>query len=77
MHDNTVNGEVPEFTGSQAASLARKFDNNVKDAAKAHVNKQHEEQCREKLRSLAVQGKIFNLQPLKVQIFSGKAIYMT
>ena len=25
VHDNTVNGEVPEFTGSQAASLARKF----------------------------------------------------
>ena len=61
VHVNTVGGEVPEFTGPQAASLANKFNNNVKNAAKAHIDKQHEEQCKEKLKTLAVQGKNLEL----------------
>ena len=32
-----------------------------KNAAKAHMDKQHEEQCKEKLKSLAVQGKNLEL----------------
>ena len=43
-----MNGEVPELTGPQAASLARQLNNNVKNSAKAHMEKQREEQCREK-----------------------------
>ena len=73
VHENTVNGEVPEFTGSQAAGLSRKFNNNVKDAAKAHMNKQHEEQCREKLRSLAVQGKNLELAAAESSDFLWKS----
>ena len=56
MHVNSVNGEVPEFTGDQATKLQRKFNENIKITAKEHIDMKHWDQCMDKLKSLAVQG---------------------
>ena len=61
MQINSVNGEVPQFTGDQATSLTRKFNNNVKSSVKNHLDKQHKERCDDKLKSLAVQGRNLEL----------------
>ena len=58
---NTVGGEVPRFTGDQATKLTHKFNTTVKNTAIAHVHNKHKEQCKEKLKSLAVQGKNLEL----------------
>ena len=57
LHLNSVNGEVPEFTGNQATKLQRKFNDNVKINEKEHIDMKHRDQCMEKLKSLAVQRK--------------------
>ena len=54
MNVNSVNGEVPEFTGDQATKLQRKFNENVKITAKEHIDMKHRDQCMDKLKSLAV-----------------------
>ena len=61
MQINSVNGEVPQFTGDQATSLTRKFNNNVKSSVKKRLDKQHKERCDDKLNSLAVQGRNLEL----------------
>ena len=59
--DNPVNCEVPEYTGVQAISLQRKLNEIVKITAKEHIDMKHRDQCMDKLKSLAVQGKNLEL----------------
>ena len=61
MDKNTVGGEVPRFTGDHATKLTHKFNTIVKNTAIAHVHNKHKEQCKEKLKTLAVQGKNLEL----------------
>ena len=56
-----MNGEAPNFTGDQATKLQRKFNEDVKITAKAHIDMKHRDQCMDKLKTLAVQGKNLEL----------------
>ena len=56
-----VNCEGPNFTGHRATHLQKSLCRNVAATAKKHMDKEHKQQCQEKLKSLVVQGKNLEL----------------
>ena len=53
---NSIQGEIPTFTGEDAAKLQSQFNTKVRDTVKTHMTTKHKETCMEKVMSLAVQG---------------------
>ena len=62
---NTVNGEVPSFTGDKAKHLTAVFNHGVQSAVKSSVNLQTQKQLIEHVKSLTLQGNILSLAAYK------------
>ena len=58
---NTVQGEIPQFTGERANHLQQKFNHQVQTAVRNRVRGESQEKWEEHVRSLTVQGKTLAL----------------
>ena len=56
LHLNTVQGEVPTFTGDRAASLQHNFNSSVRTTLKNHMQSSRDETWRDHVKTLTVQG---------------------
>jgi hypothetical protein len=73
QHLNTVDDEVPTFTGENAKKLQCQFNTKVRDTVKTHIKGKHNETCLEKVKSLAVQGKTLALAEAEGTDFTWKS----
>ena len=53
---NTVQGEIPHFTGERAATLQHQFNSEVRSTLKKHIQSSHDTVWRDPVKSLTVQG---------------------
>ena len=53
---NTVQGEIPEFTGERAATLQHKFNSDVRSTLKCHMQSSRDTAWRNHVKTLTVQG---------------------
>ena len=53
---NTVQGEIPHFTGERAATLQHQFNSEVRSTLKKHIQSSHDTVWRDHVKSLTVQG---------------------
>ena len=56
LHQNTVQGEIPEFTGERAATLEHNFNTKVRNTLKCHMQSTRDTVWRDHVKSLTVQG---------------------
>ena len=58
---NTVQGEIPEFSGERATQLQHNFNSNIRNEIKRHMQSSRDSVWREHIKSLTVQGKTLAL----------------
>ena len=61
LHMNTVQGEIPNYTGDRARQLANNFSHSVQQQVKKRVRFDSQEKWEAHIRSLTVQGNILAL----------------
>ena len=61
MSDENNQGQIPKFTGEQAANLKRNFDSKISESVKAVVRNENKQKWEEHVKTLAVQGKFLAL----------------
>ena len=61
LHSNTVQDEIPEFSGERAAALKHQFDSEVNDSVKTQLKVQNRNKSETHVKKLAVQGNFLAL----------------
>ena len=74
LHLNTVNGQVPAYTGDNAKQLAWKFNNTIKEQVKKATREQVQAEVVEHAEGLLVQGSMLTLAAKEKQDILWKSV---